>query len=343
MLNTSHERLFRNSHSTGSREAEEGSERKRGFTLIELMIVIGVIGLLTSIVMPRFTDSTDAAKAAQVHGNLHNIQTAIDMFNVVEGEYPKYGEDIGGGSGGNTFSETFEKYYSKGRIPETPAGGKGISLEKADREKVYDWKDRELQGGWLYNETDGKLYARLQEDAYGQGNVWVSEEELNGGSSSYFYEGRTLERNESWYSKEKLDEYTLKTAFGIEKAGRIEVYLGGGYQLWIHPQMAKVVLRDEDGKLVSTGSLQDLGIKMNTWSDAAKEGIPVEVKVSNTDGSKKSLELKVDGKTVKFEDKNEEPSDKVIYGPVLDEAQPVGVGNIKNRPVKMGDTTITAD
>ena len=344
MVNNSHDTMYKKT-SGGRIETEGDSGRKKGFTLIELMIVIGVIGLLTSIVMPRFTDSTDAAKAAQVHGNLHNIQTAIDMFNAVEGEYPKYGKDIGAGAGGNTFSETFEKYYSKGRMPETPAGGRDVSPEKTDRERVHKWTENELQGGWLYNESRGKLYARLVEDSYGQGNIWITDEDLNDGPNSFFYEGQTLERNESWFSKETFDEYTLKTSLGIEKAGRIEVYLGGedGYQLWIHPQMAKVVLRDEKGKLVSTGSLKDLGINMDTWSGASEKGIPVEVGVSNTADGKKSLALKINDKTVKFKDNNNVTTDTATYESVSDEDQSVGVVNIKNRPVKVGDTTITAD
>ncbi len=339
MVKTSHDIMYKKT--SGERSgSKEKLDRKKGFTLIELMIVIGVIGLLTSIVMPRFSDSTDAAKAAQVHGNLHNLQTAIDMFNVVEGEYPEYGKDIGAGAGGNTFSETFEKYYSKGRMPETPAGGKDVSSEKADRERVHNWTENELQGGWLYNESRGKLYARLVEDSYGQGNIWITDEDLNEGTNSFFYKGQTLERSESWFSKETFDEYTLKTSIGIEKAGRVEVYLGGedGYQLWIHPQMAKVVLRDEKGKLVSTGSLKDLGINMNTWSGASEKGVPVEVKVSNTADGKKSLALKVNDKTIKFDG-----NDTVTYQPVSEDDQSVGVVNIKNRPVKVGDTTITAD
>lgn len=343
MVKNSYGTMYKDNYSGEKTESEEEFDRKKGFTLIELMIVIGVIGLLTSIVMPRFTDSTDAAKAAQVHGNLHNIQTAIDMFNAVEGEYPKYGEDIGAGDGGNTFSETFEKYYSKGRMPETPAGGKDISTSKADRERIHKWTENELKGGWLYNESRGKLYARLVEDSYGQGNIWITDDDLNDGSNSFFYEGQTLERNGSWFSKETFDEYTLKTSFGIEKAGRIEVYLGGedGYQLWIHPQMAKVVLRDEKGKVVSTGKLT--GISMGTWSGASEKGIPVEVGVSNTADGKKSLALKINNKTVKFKDNNNVTTDTATYKPVSDEDQSVGVVNIKNRPVEVGDTTITAD
>ncbi len=340
MLKISYERFLRRNHSVGNEDSEGEFYRKKGFTLIELMVVIGVIGILTSIVLPRFTGSTDAAKAAQVHGNLHNIQEAIDMFNVSEGHYPEHGRDIGAGSEGNAFSETFEKYYSKGRMPETPAGGRGISAERVDRERVYEWEDRELQGGWLYNESEGKLYARLVEDSYGQGNIWISDEELNGGSTTFLYEGRTLWENGTWFSEETFDEYTLKTTFGIDDVGRIEVYLGGkdGYQLWIHPKMAKVILRDEAEREVATGSLKDLGIDMNTWYDAP-EGVPVEVRVSNTHEGQKSLTLKIDGKTVMF-DGNE----SVTYDPISEEDGSVGIVNIKrNRPVEMGDTTITVD
>ena len=67
---------------------------KKGFTLIELMVVISIIGLLAAIVLPRFTDVTADAKVANVQGNLASLRTSIEMFNVKNEGYPAY-------SGGN--------------------------------------------------------------------------------------------------------------------------------------------------------------------------------------------------------------------------------------------------
>lgn len=343
---------------------------KKGFTLIELMIVIGVIGLLTSIVLPRFGDSTDAAKAAQVHGNLHNIQEAIDMFNVAEGYYPKYGEDIGAGDGGNTFSGTFEKYYSKGRMPETPAGGTDVSRERADREKVYEWGNDQLKGGWLYNEDRGQLYARLVKNSYGQGNIWISDEELKSGVvAEKTFEDIALGKKEMWFTENFLDEFTFETAFKINGGGRMEIFLdvdsggaltetgvGGaeptGYMLRIHPIRGEMYLlkvndyknvgdsgnkspNTKEGKeeVIERVNLNKLTppISNSVWQ---KNEVPISVDVKNTGNGSKSLSMSIGGQKVEFKN-----GDTVEY-PSTSQKTTVGVGTSKGRAMEVANVTI---
>ncbi|OQY08994.1 MAG: hypothetical protein B6I28_03790 [Fusobacteriia bacterium 4572_132] len=63
----------------------------KGFTLIELMIVVAIIALLASVALPKFANTTDAAKAANVQGNLANLRKAISMFKAKNGDYPTTG------------------------------------------------------------------------------------------------------------------------------------------------------------------------------------------------------------------------------------------------------------
>ncbi|ADL13276.1 competence type IV pilus major pilin ComGC [Acetohalobium arabaticum] len=51
-----------------------------GFTLIELMIVIAVLGVLAGIAIPRFSGVTDKADIASAESDLRNLQTAAEMY-----------------------------------------------------------------------------------------------------------------------------------------------------------------------------------------------------------------------------------------------------------------------
>src|ERR1035437_9546018 len=60
----------------------------RGFTLIEIMVVVVILALLAALVGPRIMGRTDDAKIADAKVQIRNIESALKLFKLDNGFYP---------------------------------------------------------------------------------------------------------------------------------------------------------------------------------------------------------------------------------------------------------------
>ncbi|MEY4765321.1 MAG: hypothetical protein RI907_1994 [Pseudomonadota bacterium] len=66
----------------------------RGFTLIELIVVLAIIALLVSIVAPRYHHTVDRARDASLKTTLNVVRDAIDKFAADRDRYPESLDEI---------------------------------------------------------------------------------------------------------------------------------------------------------------------------------------------------------------------------------------------------------
>ena len=67
---------------------------KKGFTLLELMIVIVILGILATVVMPRIMDRPEQARRVKAVAEIRQIETALYSFKVDTGRFPTSAEGL---------------------------------------------------------------------------------------------------------------------------------------------------------------------------------------------------------------------------------------------------------
>jgi len=116
-------------------------QSQSGFTLIELVIVIVILGILAAVAIPKYEDMREQARVATLKGQLGSIRSAIAI---------QYARNALNGNA--TFPTLDGTIFADGRVPKDPVNN---SLAV----KVTPGIDN--VGGWQYNSTTGVVKANL--------------------------------------------------------------------------------------------------------------------------------------------------------------------------------------
>lgn len=87
-----------------------------GFTLVELLVVIMILGVLMSMAVPRISGTREQARQVAMKMNVHNVQLVVEEFNAEKGYYADdfYEDGYGSFFPGGVFDEEL------GRLPTNP-------------------------------------------------------------------------------------------------------------------------------------------------------------------------------------------------------------------------------
>jgi general secretion pathway protein G len=107
-----------------------GRSGQRGFTFVELLVVLAIVALLLTVTMPRYFHSLDTARETVLVNNLATTRESIDKFYGDTGRYPE------------SLEELVEKKYLRA-LPIDPVTGSAdsweiVAPEDSSMGRVYD-------------------------------------------------------------------------------------------------------------------------------------------------------------------------------------------------------------
>jgi len=168
----------------------------KGFTLVEILIVVVILGILAAIVIPQFTNASETAKASSLVSQLQTIRSQLELYQVQHnGNYPDLGAnwnqftqttDVDGGTSGTDFGPYMQQAPSNPFI--SAAGDANIAVNQAGT--VEPGGTAAAPGytadGWAYSVDTGELKANIPEtvDAASLGLDNASDFNVESGSGS---------------------------------------------------------------------------------------------------------------------------------------------------------------
>jgi len=123
-----------------------------GFTIVEIMVVVIIIGILATIVVASLAGRTDDAKVVAAKQQIRHFETALDLYKIDNDVYPTTEEGLTALVEKTDSAKNWKKPYMK-NIPKDPWGNDYIYISNPDEDEydVISYGRDGREGGTGYN------------------------------------------------------------------------------------------------------------------------------------------------------------------------------------------------
>lgn len=106
---------------------------EKGFTLIELMVVIVILGILAGLIVPRIMGRPDEARQAKARIQMESIETALKLYKLDHGHYPSTEQGLQALVEPPALGPALKNwrqggYLEKGKVPKDPWGNEFVYI-----------------------------------------------------------------------------------------------------------------------------------------------------------------------------------------------------------------------